>query len=204
MTYKIIVFVKNLKVGKVKTRLAASVGNQMALRIYKALIQITFTAISLSKATKVIYMAEDLETNTPFIPDSWSMKIQNGENLGDRMAHAFSQELQQNNKAVLIGTDCPEINDTLITKAFQALDTYDVILGPAEDGGYYLIGLKSPKHALFEKIKWSTSSVLSETIGRCIAANLTYFLLPTLSDLDVAEDLEKFPELLIACLKINQ
>ena len=93
------------------------------------------------------------------------------------------------NKVVIIGTDCPELSAGLIMSAFVYLQTNDVVIGPAEDGGYYLLGLKEPQPQLFKNMKWSTSSVLPDTICSCETSLLRYFLLPVLNDIDEEKDL---------------
>ncbi len=109
------------------------------------------------------------------------------------MKNAFSLIFQKGyDKAVIIGTDCPDSSEGLIMNAFAYLHLHDVVIGPAEDGGYYLLGIKHLYPWLFENIQWSTNSVLSETLNKCAALQLDYSLLPVLKDIDEEKDLEEF------------
>jgi rSAM/selenodomain-associated transferase 1 len=115
---------------------------------------------------------------------------QTGDDLGARMASAFKQALDSGYRSVVvIGTDIPGINGPLLTTAMNSLRDHDVVLGPTVDGGYYLIGLRSPLPALFENIPWSTDQVYALTEQRIQALGLSLKILPKLRDLDTVEDL---------------
>jgi rSAM/selenodomain-associated transferase 1 len=90
---------------------------------------------------------------------------------------------------IIIGTDCIELTSEIISNAFRQLNHYDVVIGPAKDGGYYLLGLKNPTPKIFDNIIWSTNTVLSETIKRVQKLDLTHCFMPVLSDVDVETDL---------------
>ncbi len=164
-------------------------GNEKALKIYCFLVEHTSRIIKNIDATRIIYYSEYLCCGDAW--DSTYLKtIQQGSDLGERMANAFEEQLRnQFGKAVLIGSDCYELTSQIIQDAFDRLDQFDVVIGPALDGGYYLIGMKIPHQELFDKMVWSTASVLQETRSRCDELGLRCFLLPTLSDIDVEEDL---------------
>jgi glycosyltransferase A (GT-A) superfamily protein (DUF2064 family) len=93
---------------------------------------------------------------------------------------------------VIIGTDCPDLNASVIMNAYVYLEDHDIVIGPASDGGYYLLGMKKLHPRLFEKIDWSTGKVLAQTLKICESSNLSTFLLPELSDIDDENDLKKY------------
>lgn len=110
-----------------------------------------------------------------------------------RMQQAFERAFQTGaQRVVMIGTDCPEVNVTDIHAAWEALSQHDLVLGPAEDGGYWLIGMKQPQPELFNGIHWSTGSVLAETTARAQQLRLRYQLLRTLSDVDTKADWDAY------------
>lgn len=123
----------------------------------------------------------------------WSARPQEAGDLGARMSAAFEEAFAEGAQRVaLIGSDCPEILDTDIQAAWDALREHDVVLGPALDGGYWLIGLRQPQPALFNGVSWSTGAVLRETLDRVSRAGLRAFLLRTLRDIDTEEDWQSF------------
>jgi len=130
--------------------------------------------------------------------DDWSVgfqkQIQSEGDLGKRMEAAFETVLEKESMAVIIGSDCPELSSELIEEAFKKLEIADIVIGPTHDGGYYLLGMKSPSGFLFENMEWSIDTVYQETINRIRSKSLLYTVLSTLSDLDNIHDLEKFPE----------
>ena len=117
---------------------------------------------------------------------------QEGANLGDRMFHSFEVALQDADRAVIVGTDCPYLTSSLIEDAFDQLSSHDFVFGPSPDGGYYLLGMKEPTSEVFEDIPWSTNQVSRLTIERIHALGKTWFELPTLTDIDHAEDWEAY------------
>lgn len=121
--------------------------------------------------------------------DVWDSKhnkeVQQGNELGERMQHAFSSIFQKGyDKTVIIGTDCPGLSAKIIINAFAYLQSHDLAIGPAEDGGYYLLGMKKMHRELFDGIHRSTNTVLSNTIKKAFALQITYALLPVLQDVD--------------------
>jgi rSAM/selenodomain-associated transferase 1 len=131
-----------------------------------------------------------------FIPETVNTPIaksfvQEGHDLGERMASAFACSFELGmDKVVLIGTDCPSLQSEHLNQAFEALTHSDLVLGPATDGGYYLIGMKRRADYLFEGITWSTAEVLSQTLAVATAHGLHFTLLDELSDIDTQEDWE--------------
>lgn len=190
---RLVVFVKNEESGKVKTRLAADTGDDKALEIYRKLLEYTRSVISDCNAVKEIsysrYIAEgDLWDNSGF-----SRSVQEGEGLGDRMLNAFKEGLQnkKSGKMVLIGSDCAELKSEHLENAFRLLGEKDLVLGPAADGGYYLIGMKYPYAELFQDIAWSTGEVLPLTLEKAKRSGLSVALLQKLNDVDTLEDWKK-------------
>ena len=188
----LIIFIKNPVIGKVKTRLAATVGNDLALVIYKKLIEHTLTIIKDVNADKYIFFSERIDDN---IGDSniFFKKVQAGTDLGEKMKNAFEQLFKNNYKNIcIIGTDCPGISEDTFEEAFTKLNKDNVVMGPAEDGGYYLLGMNKFNENLFNEIVWSTAQVLQTTIEKCIENNLRFTLLKKLSDIDEEKDLIHF------------
>jgi len=189
------IFIKNPEKGKVKTRLAKDVGDEKALKIYRQLLDLTRRATEKFEAEKWLWYSWYIEKNDNWDGDSYHKKNQAEGNLGEKMKFAFEQAFQQGfKKVVIIGSDCPEIEASLINQAYQALDQQDVVLGPANDGGYYLMGMRS-YYNFFEGINWSTEAVLDQTIEKIRQKNLSFALLKELTDLDNIQDLKKFDSL---------
>jgi rSAM/selenodomain-associated transferase 1 len=190
MTKKLlIVFVKNIQLGKVKTRLAKSIGNEGAFQVYKHLVEITETRTSQLSCEKYIYFSEVI------IEEKWpktSKFIQKGADLGEKMQNSFING-QKNGfeKIILIGSDLPNISPEIIQKGFDELEKNEVVFGPAEDGGYYLVGMNKPHFCIFENKKWSTESLLEVTLSELKEKEVSFSLLETLNDIDTIEDLEK-------------
>lgn len=189
----LLIFTKNPEAGKVKTRLAATIGNEEALSVYKELVLHAISATEHLPVDKFIFYSNHVEQEDVWNNKYYYKEVQHGNDLGERMENAFDAIFQKRyDKVVIIGTDCPDLNAGLIMDAFEYLHLNDVVIGPAEDGGYYLLGIKKPQPELFEKIKWSTATVLHDTIRKCISLQLSYFLLPVLSDIDEEKDLQEF------------
>lgn len=186
------VFVKNARKGKVKTRLAKTVGDEKALEIYQLLVQHTLKIAKSIDAQRYVFYSDYIDHNDDWNPTHFSREIQQGEDLGQRMEQAFSSALEQHDKAVIIGSDCISLTPALIEKAFQKLEEYPFVIGPAIDGGYYLLGMNQFVPQLFENMTYSTSSVFSETVKKIEDLGKNYFQLDTLSDIDTEEDWKKF------------
>ncbi len=187
----LIVFVKNPVLGEVKTRLAASLGEHRALDIYNELLEITRENITNLGCQKHVFFGSFIEDDVIWEEAFLSKNIQDGGGLGERMESAFYRIFRSESdpvKAVLIGSDCPELTSVNINQAFELLDTNDVVLGPALDGGYYLIGMKKNHPAIWLEIDWSTDRVYQQTIDKINKFNLSYSVLPVLQDIDTQED----------------
>lgn len=184
----LLIFIKNPLAGKVKTRLATSLGEQEALQIYQQLLQRALETTTPLSCTKYLYYSSFIDNHDQWSPKNFQKMLQKGADLGIRMHHALQTALQKHGKAVLIGSDIPELNRLHIEEAFQALETADYVLGPARDGGYYLVGMKDPASTIFGEIPWSTSEVMQLTLRRILEEGKSYHLLPILSDIDYPED----------------
>ncbi|MDG1477264.1 MAG: TIGR04282 family arsenosugar biosynthesis glycosyltransferase [Vicingaceae bacterium] len=184
----LIIFVKNIILGKVKTRLAKTVGDNKAFEVYKQLVDITEECSKKVKADKHVYFS-DVVINGKWIDE---LKfVQNGENLGERMCNAFDYAFKQGyDKVVLIGSDLPDISPEIIEKGFDALDTGEIVFGPAEDGGYYLVGMKKPHKFIFENKPWSEPNLFNVTLKELGKQEVSFSLLQTLNDIDTFEDLK--------------
>lgn len=183
----LIIFYRNPELGKVKTRLAATVGDEMALAVYYRLASHTREISKNLSVDKVVYYSHRLDTE-----DDWKdhKALQTGGSLGERMQNAFRESFSLGYQSVcIIGTDCWELSESHIKKAFEVLKRCDGVIGPALDGGYYLLGMNKLHHSIFENKEWSTSSVFSDTVKTMEQLKWTYELLEPLRDVDVKEDL---------------
>lgn len=189
----ILVFVKNILLGKVKTRLAKTKGDVFAFHVYKKLVDYTQAVTEkMTDCDLQIYFSDVV------IQNKWEKHqklVQHGTDLGERMLNAFQSAFENTYESVLIiGSDCPEINTTILNDAFDKLQSHDAVIGPAADNGYYLLGMKKLHAPLFQNINWSTAEVFPQTKKIAKDLNLSIALLPVLSDIDTEEDLKKFPE----------
>jgi uncharacterized protein len=188
--HALMIFVKNLVHGKVKTRLAASVGNEMALNIYRQLLEHSRCVTETLPVDKIVFYAEQIVEQDMWSNEIYEKQLQAGNDLGERMKNAFSFAFNKGySKVVIIGTDCPSLTGNIIEDAFKKLETADAVIGPAFDGGYYLLGLKQAHSFLFEHMQWSTAGVLAATIERCRQHGLAFSLLQELHDIDEEKDL---------------
>ena len=187
----VLVFQRNEVLGKVKTRLAAGVGEEQAMEIYRYLLNKTYLALKEITVPVTTYFSEFIPENP--IHSAENKQLQLGGDLGERMRNAFVAHLESGmEKVVLIGTDCPSLEGIHIVQAFEALEHSDLVLGPARDGGYYLIGMKRRADFLFEGITWSSELVLSQTLTLAAEQGLRSSLLPILEDIDSPEDWERY------------
>lgn len=191
MSRALIITMRNPVKGKVKTRLAASVGEVQAFEIYLALLSHVREVSSRVAAKRYLYYSDFANTNDDWPAHLFFKKRQRGENLGERMANALEAVLKTHSQAVLIGTDIPQLSTAILEQAFERLSDHDFVIGPAEDGGYYLIGMKTFHPSVFQDITWGTSAVFKKTVERMEALGKSWFELPVLPDVDTEEDWEK-------------
>jgi len=187
----LLIFARHPELGRVKTRLAAGIGQAAALAVYEELLQHTYEATSSVTAYKTVWLAEAATATTA--PERWpdyEQLLQVPGDLGMKMQAAFSYAFARGAQSVIIvGTDCPGLTSALLTHAYVALTTHDVVIGPAEDGGYYLLGMNALYEDLFVGKSWSTDSVLAHTLADADRLGLRLAQLPTLRDVDDAADL---------------
>lgn len=194
------IFCKTPEKGFVKTRLAASVGDQKALEIYLDLLKITDGETRPFSSSRHLFLAGALEDSVEkmqstlqqqdlFTDPKTKFVIQQGEDLGQKMSAAFEKLFKNHQSVVLIGCDLPDLTSALISNAFDALQSNDVVIGPSCDGGYYLIGLNMETPDLFKEISWSTEKVLNQTLEKAERLSLKVQLLNKLRDIDTLEDL---------------
>lgn len=198
MKQALLIFTKNLIHGEVKTRLAATAGNDTAYAVYGQLIKHTVTITSYLPVDKTVFYSKSIEPADVWDPKIYRKQIQSGDDLGEKMQNAFAVIFDEGyKKAVIIGTDCIELNSAIIMNSFVYLGNHDVVIGPAKDGGYYLLAMKKLHAELFKNINWSTNEVLSQTLEICKHLGLSTYLLPELSDIDDENDLNKSLNLLL-------
>jgi uncharacterized protein len=192
MNDRLIIMTKYPEPGKTKTRLIPAIGAIGAANVHRQLGRHTIAQVQTFNPE--IRYAGGSESLMQQWLGEFQFVPQGTGDLGDRMSQAFAEGFQSGcDRMVMIGTDCPAIDSVLIQTAFTNLLNNDLVLGPARDGGYYLIGLRSHYPPLFKGVLWSTESVLSETLKIATQLKLTYQLLTMLSDIDRPEDLALLP-----------
>lgn len=188
-------FVKNPERGKVKSRLAAEIGDDSAVSLYKNLVVQMLSTLKEGTFPLYIYF---FPKNAQKPIRNWLGREylyipQNGKDLGERMRNGFIDGFAMGYKrAVLIGSDIPDLPMKYIEEAFKSLKEMDAVIGPAFDGGYYLIGFKDKTFSpqVFEGIAWGTENVFDETMKKLKRFRRAVYTLPYLSDIDTAEDLK--------------
>ena len=186
------IFVRAPQLGRFKTRLAATLGAEAALHIYQRLLKVLFSRLaSLEPASIEIRHTPDNAKAilNPWIRPGWTLRPQGDGALGDRLARCMNDALNEGiERLVIIGSDCPDITASDIHSAWQSLEQADLVLGPAEDGGYWAIGLRKRLPEVFEGIEWSTASVLEQTLRQARIAGRQVAHLRPLSDVDTEKD----------------
>lgn len=190
MKQALIIFVRKPELGKVKTRLAATVGNEKALTIYKELLQHTFNITQNIQADKFVFYHEQIDVHDMWRAEGFSKKLQlNTDNLGEKMEAAFKEIFTAGyTNTLIVGSDCLQLQPQIIETAFKALLENDIVIGPAFDGGYYLLGMNTLHNFIFKNKSWSTAAVLNETLADIKKHDLDVILLPVLTDVDTQED----------------
>lgn len=188
----VIIFVRNPKLGKVKTRLAKAIGDTKALAIYEMLLQQTKVCTQDLACHKVVFYSDEIHEDDLWENTSYEKQLQFGFDLGTKMKNAFEWAFENRyKKVVLIGSDMYDLKPHHIEEAFEKLATHDVVLGPAQDGGYYLLGLTQIVPKIFQNKSWGTSTVREETLQDL--EKVTVHLLEELNDVDVVEDIQHHP-----------
>jgi rSAM/selenodomain-associated transferase 1 len=189
----LLIFTRNPELGKVKTRLATTIGDTAALKVYQKLLEHTVDITQPLKVDKFVFYSEQIQENDHWDTTIYSKELQKGTDLGERMHHAFESLFKKGyRQIVIVGSDIFELTTKNIQEAFTGLDSANFVVGPALDGGYYLLGMNTLNKSLFEHKKWGTSTVLKATLK-----NLAYekvALLATKNDIDTYDDLKKSGE----------
>ncbi len=192
----IILFVKYPVEGKVKTRLAKTVGNTIATKLYRLFAESIFSFTSdINTSYKYIFFSEKNEESLirKWIGKKYFYVSQDGDDLGERMKNAFRLVFSHGaKKTIIIGTDIPDLSKEIIEESIDKLDKSDLVIGPSPDGGYYLLGIKKYQPFLFDGITYSTNTVLQETIKKAKDNGLTYHTLDLLADIDNEEELKNW------------
>ena len=190
----LIIFVRNSELGKCKTRLAQTIGNVKALEVYKFLLDHTAAVAENVQADRFIFYSEYIVWEDLWNLSIFKKKIQKGTNLGERMHNAFLELFESGyQKVVIIGSDLLDLDAELVNQSFTQLHHNEVVLGPAMDGGYYLLGMKHLVPQVFYNKKWGTDSVAEDTLEDL--KNSKVCLLKKLNDIDTFDDLQQYQEL---------
>ena len=191
----LLIFTRNPELGKAKTRLAKTVGDETALEIYKFLLQKTCNISSKVNADRAVYYSVKIRKNDIWDADIFQKHQQVGEDLGIRMLNAFKNGFTSGyEKVMIIGSDLYDLTSENIENAFLQLDNNEVVLGPAEDGGYYLLGMNTLQENVFRNKNWGTETVRKDTLSDLKDKKVK--LLEFKNDIDVYEDIIDIPEIM--------
>lgn len=186
----LIIFYRNPEPGRVKTRLAATIGNENALQVYVDLCYHARQITETLGVSKIVFYSEDIQSNDLWPAEIYKKRLQQGTDLGARMHNAFSWGFEHGYDSIcIIGTDCYELTGEIVADAFSALRSSDVVIGPAVDGGYYLVGMRTLRSNLFTGKQWSTETVFADTVKDLTSDGASYIELPRLRDVDVEADI---------------
>jgi hypothetical protein len=193
-TNKLILFVKAPRPDFVKSRLAATIGPDEAATAYRRLVAMLLASLGAVGPVEIRFTPDDGAGEVePWRKEGWTLRPQGEGDLGIRLHQAFSDSFADGfQRVVVIGSDCPTVTEADVRAAWSALESHDVVLGPAKDGGYWLIGLRAPQPALFDRMEWSTETVFRETLRRAKDAGLCVHRLSERTDIDTAEDWREF------------
>lgn len=186
----LLIFIKNPEKGKVKTRLAGDIGEEKALQWYMHMLNHTRETVRQVEASRYLYYSKFIDEKDEWNSEEFSKKLQPGGDLGNRMSKAFEEAFAAGHQRVLIiGSDCLDLRVHHLRDAVEALQNHDFVIGPANDGGYYLLGMRQYTPEIFQGIAWSTESVFSETTKSIEKLGKTYATLEELVDVDYESDL---------------
>ena len=190
----LIVFAKVPRPGRVKTRLAAAIGDARAASLYRVMGRRVLDGVRGGDYRLVAYIdpAHELDAARAWLGAAGAdFRAQEGGDLGERLVDAFRREFRRARRVCAIGTDAPAVDRRVVEGAFAELSSSDLVLGPALDGGYYLIGATGYWPDLFRDVPWSTEDVMTATLARARALKLRTATLEPLPDIDTIEDLER-------------
>lgn len=186
-------FAKQPVQGEVKTRLIAQIGQHNATAVYRYCLQYNLQLLEQCSFDQQLWLNRN---GTDEIFSSHRVYLQQGDDLGEKMFNALSQGLKHYGKTILIGSDCLDISQQILTQVDGKLSDHDLVIVPALDGGYVLIAARQHiDPAIFCAIDWSTDQVLKQTLTKCMQRKIKTFILEPLRDIDHAEDLKHYPEL---------
>lgn len=185
----LLIFTRNPQLGKCKSRLAATVGNKTALDIYRFLLDHTVSITKNLSVAKQVWYSEEIWEEDIWNPRFYDKKLQQGEDLGVRMANAFQEGFASGfERIIIIGSDMYDLSEKSLQDAFSALLENDFVIGPAKDGGYYLLGMKTFKPNLFQQKDWGNDTVLRDTLKNL--KNKNYHIMDERNDVDLYEDIK--------------
>ncbi len=185
----LLILTRNPELGKCKTRLAKKIGDVAALDIYKFLLDHTVSFTKNLNVEKWVYYSEEIWENDIWDNKYYQKKLQVGTDLGERMLNAFQEGFNSGfEKIIIIGSDMYHLSQADMEEAFLRLNEHDYVVGPAEDGGYYLLGMKSLNKKAFQNKSWGTDTVLSDTLKDLESGSI--FMLPVKNDVDYYEDIK--------------
>jgi rSAM/selenodomain-associated transferase 1 len=191
----VIIFIRNPELGKVKTRLARTIGEASALKIYTFLLDHTEKVVKDLDCDKALFYSENIDDNDIWDSGIYKKQLQHGKSLGERMYNAFSYAFRNDyRKAVIVGSDLYDLRPEHIEEAFDRLEDHDAVIGPALDGGYYLLGMNSLLPAVFYNKSWGSSAVLKDTLKDL--SHIDVHLLEALNDIDTFDDLKNHSNLI--------
>jgi uncharacterized protein len=190
MRQRLIVFLRAPQLGAVKSRLAATLGPEKALAAYRDILTVTLSGLESVRDVELRFTPDSAADEiTPWLRPGWFARGQGDGDLGKRLLRAFRDAAAEGiQQIVIIGSDCPEVSAQDIAETGTQLMTHDVVLGPAVDGGYWLIGLRQPESQLFRDMPWSSDGLFDETRRRAEELGLRVACLRTLPDIDTEAD----------------
>lgn len=193
---RLIIFVKAPRPGFVKTRLAKSIGDDAACSAYGTLAESLLENLAELNAVELRFAPDDAADELrPWRRKKWTLVPQGAGDLGERLQNAFASAHSDGcDRIAVIGSDCPDITANDIRGAWRELNEHDIVVGPAHDGGYWLIALREPHSELFSNIDWSTDRVLDQTLEIASASGLKVARLRTLTDIDTLDEWTRFVE----------
>jgi rSAM/selenodomain-associated transferase 1 len=185
----LIIFVRNPVRGKVKTRIASEIGDDKALEVYQRLLLHTREITQILPVSKYVYYSDFIPQYDIWTEQRYQQRMQSGDDLGARMHQALVEVVKEHGKVVLIGSDIADLDAQTLHQAFQSLEYVETVIGPAKDGGYYLIGCKGSVPGLFNNMEWSNSMVFQRTLIRLLEYKLNFRMLVRKTDVDTRSDL---------------
>jgi len=195
----LIIFIKNPVLGKAKTRLAATVGDNKALEVYHDLLNHTRKVALAVNADRLLFYSDSVDNNDQWSLDDFKKYLQADGDLGDKLKQAFAQGFENGyDQLVVVGSDCPVLSAAHIEKAFEDMSKSEdssaskVVIGPSQDGGYYLLGMRKYYYHIFENKPWSTEKLFKSTVAELEERKVRFSLLEELYDIDTEEDLKKW------------